>query len=1029
MFLSNLSVKRPVMISMFLIALILFGALAFVSLPLNFFPNVEFPYVIIQTIYPGANPEQIETQITKKIEDAVTVISGINILTSYSIDSASILIIQFNLSKDQNIAYQEVRAKVDTILNDLPEGADTPIVDKFDIQAIPIIDLILSGNVSMQELYDLGDKRIKDVLSQIPNVGNVSLTGGQKREIHMEFENRILLQNGASLAAINQMIAASNINMPSGTFKNSGQEYSVKVEGEFKTLDEIRELPVMTSYGQKKLRELGEIKDSGQEVREKTIFYDAKTQTRDENVILLSIIKSPEGNAVAIAKNARKTIAALNKELPPGVKLEIVHETAKNIEDAVNDTMSNIFLGILFTSLILLFFLHDLRSTIIVALTMPCSLIPTFLILQVMGYSINLMTLMGLSTSVGILVINSVVIIENIFRHKDLGRGRREAAVNGTNEVVVAVFASTITNIAVFLPLATMDSMAGLFLREFAIAIVFATLFSLLIALTLTPMMASLILPDKAVKRNKIGDFLERFFKRSEHSYKKFLEGMLKTKKRCVFVIFVTFAVLAFSLYLFKLIHFEFIPVMDQGRIAITVEMPQGYNLDETGKIVSEIEKRLIDIEDLDYILTTLGKLSDLDKSTNVANITVQLVDKKMRTFSHRQYAAIITSLLENIPGTTISVSAATGMLGGMAGKPISFYLVGQDLNELEKYKDILMEKLKPIPGFLNLDSSSRPGKPEITITPDRKKLADAGINVSVIAINVRSAIEGIVMTEYKEAGNEYDIKVLLRDDEILSKEDIKNISIATPYGIWPLHQFANIDFTSGYNKILHKDKFKAIEFKADIAPGYAQSQLMDIVTAEIEAMDLPFGYSMALGGDVQEMNKIVDQMIFAFILAIVITYMLLAAILEKLFQPIVILTSIPLSLIGVVFTFLLTGSNMNFVSMMAIVMLVGMVVTNAILILDYANQLVAKGMTMKEALLEACPVKFKPILMANIATILGMLPMAMGIGASAAEMRQPMGLVSIGGVITSTFLSLIVIPAIENVRTRKKKKTAGAVR
>ena len=1027
MFLTNLSVKRPIMISMLLVALILFGSLAFMSLPLNLLPNVEFPYIVIQTIYAGANPEQIEMQITKKIEDVVTTLSGIKIMTSYSLDSASIVIIQFNLSKNQNIAYQEVKSKVDTILNDLPDAADLPIVDKFDIQAIPIVDLILSGNIPMQELYDLGDKKIKDLLSQIPNVGSVSLTGGQKREIHMEFENKTLLQNGTSLALINQILAASNINMPAGTFKNAGQEYSVKVEGEFKSLDEMRDLPIMTSFGQKKLREIADIVDSSEEVREKTIYYNAETKTRDENTILLSIIKDPEGNAVTIAKDARKIIAGINKGLPSGVKLETIHEMAKSIESTANDTMSNIILGIILTALILLFFLHDIRSTLIVALTMPFSLIPTFLTLQLMGYSINMMTLMGLSTSVGILVINSVVIIENIFRHKSLGHGRKEAALNGTNEVVIAVFASTITNIGVFLPLATMDSMAGLFLREFAMAIVFATLFSLLIAFTLTPMMASLILPERITKHNRVSEGLERIFKKTEKTYKKFLEKILKTKKRSFAVIFLTFIILLGSLYLFKFVNFEFFPMMDQGKISITIEMPQGYNIDETAQVASTVEKRITKIEDIQHIVTTLGKLSDLDTGTNMASISIQLIDKNKRNTSHRQYASIITSILSDIPGCMIKVFAVSGSSGRM-DKPINFSLLGQDIDQLEKYKEILYENLKLKPGFFNLDTSSRPGKPEITIIPDMKKIADAGITVSTIAINVRSAIEGIVMTEYKESGNEYDIKVILRDDEIQSYEDVNNISISTPYGIWPLSQFAKVDFTTSYNKILHKDKFKAIEFTSDIAPGYAQSQLMDMVYEEVAKLDLPLGYSLSLGGDAEETENIIKEMIFAFIIAIIITYMLLAGILEKVFQPLVILTTIPLSLIGVIFTFLLTNSNMNVVSMMAIVMLVGMVVTNAILILDYSNQLVAKGMTKKEALLEACPIKFKPILMSNIAVILGMLPMAMGIGASGAEMRQPMGLVTIGGVVTSTLLTLIVIPAIENMLARKKTKTMEAL-
>ncbi len=1027
MFLADLSVKRPVLISMFIGAIILFGIIAFLSLPLNFLPNIEFPFVVIQTVYPGANPEQIETQITKKIEDSISTISGINYVNSYSLDSASVIIIRFELSKDQDVAYQDVKSKVDAILNDMPDDAETPIVDKFDIQAIPVVDIILSGNISMEELYDLGDKKIKDILSQIPNVGNVSLTGGQKREIRMEFENKILQQNGISLSAINQMLSASNINMPSGTFKDAGQEYSVKVEGEFKSIDEIRDLDIPTASGQKKLGEIADIFDSGEEIRERTIYFDNETKIRNENAILISIIKSPEGNAVTIAEDSRKIVAELNKELPPGVDLKIVNETADYIQSSVDDTMSNIIMGIILTSLVLLFFLHDLRSTIIVALTMPFSLIPTFLTFQLMGYSLNMMTLMGLSTSVGVLVMNSVVILENIFRHKELGHGKREAALNGTNEVVVAVFASTLTNIAVFLPLATMGSIAGMFLKEFAMAVVFATVFSLLIAFTITPMMASFILPDHVVSKNKIGEFLETMFKKFENGYKRMLEKILKTKKRSIAVVILTIAVFIFSMSLFKFINFEFFPMSDEGDIAITVEMPQGYNLDETAVLVEKIEKRLTDIPDLKHIISQLGKLSDIDTGTNMASINVKLTDKNERKLSNQDYASIITSRLADIPGATIQVSAVSGG-GGGEEKPITFYLTGQDLSELEKYKDILLDKLKQTPGFLNIDSSSRAGKPELTIFPDRKKIADAGITVYDIALNVRSAIEGMVMTQFRDEGNEYDIKVVLKDDAVKSYEDVKNISIVTPTGIWPLSQFARIEFTSGYNKIMHTDKFKAIEFTSDITQGYAQSQLMAIVNEEVAKLNLPLGYKMELGGDVKEMESVNREMAFAFLIAIVLTYMLLAAILEKLFQPILILLTVPLSLIGVVFAFLATGSNMNFISMMAIIMLVGMVVNNAILILDYANQLTAKGMTMKEALLEACPTKLKAIIMSNIAIVLGMLPMAMGIGASGAEMRKPMGMVSIGGIIASTVLTLFVIPAIENILTRHRNKAMEAL-
>ncbi len=1022
MFLSSLSVKRPVLVSMVLAALILFGAIAFLALPLNFFPNVEFPFIVIQTVYPGASPDQIETQITKKIEDQVATISSINYINSFSLEGASIIIMRFELSKDQDVANQEVKSKIDAIKNDFPDDAYDPVVDKFDIQAIPVVDVMFSGNIPMQELYDIADNRIKELLSQIENVGNVSLTGGQSREISVEFENRTVYQNGISLAAVNQMLSSSNLNMPAGTFKNKGQEYSVKLDGEFLTLDEIRDLNIMTASGQKKLGEVAEVTDSVEEIRERTIYYDNKSKTRNENAILLSIIKSPEGNAVTIAESAVKIIDEINKDLPPGVTLEVVNETADYIESSVNDTLSNIIMGIVLTSLILLFFLHDLRSTLIVALTMPFSLIPTFLTFQVMGFSLNMMTLMGLSTSVGVLVMNSVVILENIFRHKELGHRRRDAALIGTDEVTVAVIASTLTNIAVFLPLAAMGSMVGMFLREFALAVVFATIFSLLIAFTLTPMMASFILPERALKKNKVGLFLEAIFDKVEKKYKHLLESILKTKLRSFFVVIGTIVLFVFSMGMFKYINFEFFPMMDEGEVSISVEMPQGYDLSETSAVAENIEQRLTDLPDLKHIITKLGKISDLNTGTNMAVLNIKLVEKGMRELSNQDYASIITSRLADIPGVDIKVAAVSGG-GGSDEKPIDFYLVGQDNAELEKYKETLFNRLKNIPGFLNLDTSSRAGKPEITIVPDRKKIADAGLTIYDIAFTVRSAIEGMVMTQYKEEGKEYDIRVVLKDDSVETYEDVKNIMIATPGGIKPVSHFADVNFTTGYNKILHKDKVKAIEFTADIAPGFAQSQLTDIVKKEVTGLDLPFGYRMVLSGDAGEMESTNREMGIVFIIAIVLTYMLLAAMLEKLFQPLLILFTVPLSLIGVVYAFLITGINMNFISMMAIIMLVGLVVNNAILILDYANQLTRKGLTMHEALLEACPTKLKPIIMANLATILGMLPMAMGLGSSGAEIRQPMGIVSIGGLVTSTVLSLIVIPAIENLLSKKMTK------
>lgn len=1027
MFLSNISIKRPVMISMILSALLLFGILAFLALPLNLTPNIEFPFVVIQTVYPGASPDQIESQITKKIEDEVSTISSISYIQSFSLDSVSIILMRFDLSKNQDVANQEVKNKIDNIKNEFPDDAEDPVVEKFDITAYPIVNIMLSGNIPMQELYDIADGKVKELFSQVEDVGSVDLTGGQEREIKIEFDNRTVYQNNISLAAVNQILKASNMNMPGGYFQEMGQEYSVKLSGEFNALDEIREIEIPTEKGNKKLRQIADIIDSEQEIREKAIYFNNRDKTRNSNAILVSVVKSSEGNAVKIVKDIKKVMREIKDDLPDGVTLEIINESAEYVKSTVNDTISNIILGILFTSIVLLFFLHDFRSTMIIVITMPASLIPTFLCFNIMGFSLNMMTLMGLSTSVGLLVMNSVVVLENIFRHKEMGHARKEAASLGTAEVTVAVLASTLTNLAVFLPLATMDGIVGMYLREFALAVTFATFFSLLIAFTLTPMLASFILPEHAGKKNRIGEYLEAGFKLWEKGYKKVLRKILKSKRRSILVIVTAVAVFIFSMSLFGKIQFEFMPFSDDGDIELTVELPQGYDISRTEDISRIIEKRLSQYDEIEHIVTQLGRASSINTGTNLSTISVSMVDKDKRDISNEKLAAKITRDLSDIPGADIKVAAISGM-GGGGEKPIDFYLTGQDNEVLENYKNILFEALSKRKGFMNLDTSSREGKPEITIFPDRKKIADAGITIFDLAITMRSAVEGMVMTRYKESGREYDIRVLLKDDAVNSYEDVKNISIPTFKGIYPLSHFAEVKYTTGYNKILHYDKAKSIEFTADIAPGYAQGQLMKVVDEEVEKLNLPFGYKKVLAGSSEEMETANREMGKAFIIALILTYMLLAAILERTGQPLLILLTVPLSLIGVVFAFLITGKNLNFVSMMAIVMLVGLVVNNAILILDYANQLAKKGLSMREALIEACPTKLKPILMSNIAAILGMLPMALGIGSAGAELRQPMGIVSIGGLATATLLTLFVIPSIENVMTRNKKKAKETV-
>jgi len=1027
MFLSDLSIKRPILISMVLLVFVLFGILAYFGLNLNLVPDADFPMVTVQTVYPGAGPREMETQVSKRIEDAVSTISKIEEIVSYSMESVSYVLITFDLDKDIDIASQEVKEKVDGIVGDLPDDAEAPIIQKFDINAMPIVEIVLAGNMEPTELYDIADKRLRDRFSQIEGVAKVDVTGGEEREIRVELENRIVFQNSISLAKLAGVLQAQNLDMPGGTFTQRNQEYSVRLKGEVGDVRTIGDLKIPTDYGPKRLADVANVYDTGAEVKVRTSFLDNVAQERKDNVVLLSLVRSSDGNTARIAAAVREALPGMQDELPAGARLIIVDDASRVVTGSVNDTLTNILLGIVLTGLVLLFFLHDIRATIIVALSMPISIVSTFYLMQISGFTLNLFSLMGLSTAVGILVTNSVVVLENIFRHKQMGEGREASASKGTAEIAVAVIASTLTNIVVFLPIANMSSMIGMFFREFALTVVFATVFSLLMSFTLTPMLASLILGKGAIRKNRIGERLEGMFRRFEDWYRAALASVIASKKRSGLVVAAAVVIFIASLGLATRVGFEFVPSMDEGDIAIEVELPLGASLDESADLLEEIESRVRVHTEVKHVITTVGKLSDLDVGTNMARMDIKLVDAGERDISTDGAAGALIRELSDIPNARIRV-AAVSSIGGGGGAPVTFNLMGQDVDTLEVYRQEVLRRLKDVDGLTNLNTSSRPGKPEITLMPDREKLAAAGLTVYDLAMALRGSIEGLVATSYRDQGEEYDVRVAMSNQSVDTPGEVGNIPVVGDEGTYRLSQLAAIEFTEGYSRILRMDKYKLVEFGGGVAPGYALGDVTGGIDGRLSDLDMPPGYKVEWGGMAEQMQETSVDMLRTFLLAMALTYMLLAAILESLTQPLLILGTVPLALAGVFAALVLTGTSLSAIAMMAVVMLLGIVVNNAILMLDYTNMLVrSQGKGLREALLEACPIKLKPIIMASSAIMLGMLPMAIGVGDWGKEIMQPMGVVSIGGVIVSTMLTLFVIPALYNLTSRRKKKQPEA--
>mgnify|MGYP001054297785 CR=1 FL=1 len=1020
---ADLAVKRPVMMTVIVIVFAIFGYIGFNTLSLNLLPDVKIPFVTIQTVYPGAGPKEIETLVTKKIEDVVATIEGIETMDSYSLDGVSIIIIEFNLAKDVDVANQEVKDKVDQIANLLPSDAKKPIIQKVDFRATPVADLVLSGEANPKELYDIADKIVKNRLSQIKGVANVVLTGGQEREIQIQLDDKVIFENMISLPAMMGAIASQNMDLPGGSFEIADQEFSVRVKGQFDSVATIAETQISTPFGMKKIREIAKVVDTTKKVKQRAIYFDTDYKVKYENAIRIGVIKNPEGNVVEVVKSLKEVLPELQKSLPPGTELKIVNEQATFVESAVNDTLSNIYLGVVLTALVLFFFLHDWRSTFIAAIMMPTSIISSFMLFQAVGLDLNLLSLMGISVTIGVLVANAVVIIENIFRYKDMGYKTFDATIKGTNEVFVAVLASTMTNIVVFVPLANLSSIVGQFLRNLALAATFTTIFSLLYSFILTPMLSNLLISDKKKIKGKLASFMEEvvdnFFIKL---YKKSIEFILKSKLTSSIIILATIVLFIFVLVVFgRNVAFEFQPEFDQGIITLKVELPIGYNLQATDEIVNLIETKLEPIPEINKIVSDLGKASNIDIGTNLSTITLYLDEKQNRTKTLNELVKEISEKLADVKNAKINIFK--GVTGQGGGSPIEFYILGQNEYVIQKIADEVFDKLKDIPGLANFEQSTRTGKPEITIIPKRDKLAEVGVNLNELALTIRLAIEGMAQTKFKVRGEEYDITIKMKESDVDAPQKIRDLPIVTPSGIFKLSDLAEIKFTPGPTKVLHRNKFVTVKFTGNPAPGFVLGNVSADIEKRLKEINFPSGYSYAWGGQTKIFKQMMMDLGFAFFLGIILTYLLLAAILESFIQPLYIMFTVPLGLIGVIIAAVITNTALGISGLMGVILLTGIVVNNAILILDLTNQLVREeGKHIRESLIYASVVKLKPIIMANAALALSMMPLALGIGDAGVEIRTPLGIVSVGGIVASTLLTIFVIPALYFIFAKEKK-------
>ena len=1016
----DFSIKRPIAVLMGCLALVLFGLIAYFSLPVSLLPDISVPVVSVQIVYPGASPLSIETQITKKIEDQIFSIGELDSITSHSMDSVSLVVAHFKESKDENLALQEVKDRIDAIASDLPAGAMKPVISKVNLASIwPVMEIVIEGDMSSTELYEYTSTVVRDQLAQVTGVGSVELSVGEEREISVELHRMPVFERFIPVEQIAGILARANVEIPAGNLALDGQDIPVRFKGEFNSVEEIDDLDILTRAGVFKLRQLADVYDSRTLVRERTIFFDNETGIRNENALLLRIAKNPTANTVNVVNGIMRQIPRIEQDSGNRVRLNVVREDAGFIRDSVSDTLGNIIMGIFLTSLVLVVFLSNWRATIIISLAMPFSVISTFLVMQFMGLSVNVLSLMGLSCAIGTLVANSVVVLENIFRHREKGLSSIDAASIGTKEVIMAVIASSGTNVAVFVPLGGMAGAMGNILSHFAYTIVISTIFSIIVSVTVTPLLASRLLSAKQKEKGKITLKLDAFFQKLEDLYGKSILFLTVRKKRSAAFITAVFVAFVLSIIGFSRIEMEMIPKSDGGRVQVSVELPQGSSLDMTAAVLAEIESRLASYSEVKYMLTTLGNAGSMNRDVSVAVMEISLIPKNKRRRSNDDIAAAMTRTLSDIPGTVIKVVAPSEMVIA-EGAPINLYLKGPDIAVLQELGNNLRNRIAELPGITNAALNTKSGKSELVFEPNRKQIFQDGLTVQSVAMNLRFAIDGIISTTYRDGGAEYDIRVKMSPASLKDIEDIRNIPIVTSSGIFPLSRYADVYFEDGYNMIMRVNKLQTIEFTADLLPGYTQGTMLTEVMRVADGIDLPSGYSISQAGLSDSMSEGIISMLIVFLTAILLVYMLLAVILESFVQPFFILTSIPLSIIGITIACLLTGTVLNNIAMIGIVMLVGIVVNNGILLLDNYKRLKSSGMNTRDALVSACPEKLKAIIMSNIAVIMGVIPMALGIGESLAEMRQPMGVVVTGGIISSMIMTLWLVPCLEFVINRK---------
>jgi HAE1 family hydrophobic/amphiphilic exporter-1 len=1016
MWFTRVSIKHPVFAVMMMMSLVVLGIFGYRRLAIDQFPDVNFPIVVVQTTYPGASPETVEAEVTRKLEEVINTVSNIDSLTSRSYEGNSVILVQFDFSVNTKIAAQEIREKIALIRSTLRDEVKDPTVSRFDPASEPILSFSVSSssaNRSARELSTISDRIIKNRLSTVSGVGSVYLVGDVKREVHINVLPERMASYGIGMDQVMSVLRTETQDFPVGNVRNTNSDMTIQLRGRVKNIEDFKRLVVANKQGLLiRLSDVAQVEDAQQEV-ESLALLDNK------RIIGLEVLKAQGENTVAVVNALKDRMAQINQELPDDVKLSIVRDSSVSIQKAVDNVSETIYEGAILTVLIVFLFLGSWRSTVITALTLPIAILGTYFFMYALGFTINMVTLMCLSLCVGLLIDDAIVVRENIVRHNLMGKDHYQASLEGTQEIGLAVLATTMSIVAVFLPIGFMGGIIGQFFHQFGLTVVVAILISMFVSFTLDPMLSSVWHdPDLHGARGWVAKLLMPFEKSVEwisDRYQSILAWSLKHRWQTVLLAFST---LIMSFMMMRFLGSEFVPAADYAEGQIQFETPQGSSIDQTERKLQEVLLALKEFPEIVYTYTTINTGAAL--GSNSASIFMKLTPKKQRKRSLQDLTQPLRERLSNIAGISVTGIGQVSAVG--SEKPIEFSILGSDIQTLRRLGDQLTQELKQVPGLVDLDSNFKPTKPTFDFKVKRDALADFGLSIGALNAVLQPMVSGTSVTVWRSSEDEtYDVRVRIPAADRMSPEQILSMDILLPNSsgaggngsgrLVKLSQLVELEKGLGSATLYRKDLQKEIKFDANVYQRSAGEVASDIEQI-LKKIDYPPGYSFEFGGSTKDQKESAGYALSALLLAVIFIYMILASQFNSFLQPIAIMSSLPLTLIGVVGALLIFKSTLNLFSMIGVVMLMGLATKNAILLVDYANQMRREGVEKTQALLNAARVRLRPILMTTLAMVFGMLPLALGLS-EGSEQRAPLGQSVIGGVITSSILTLVVVPVI----------------